>query len=185
MIDYNVLAAAVTHYSALGYKYVEVPWLVSEEINAMTCPDWVQQYIVKKGDRTKAFIGSGEQGFLYLISKGHLAPGYYQTVTPCMRNDHFDQTHSKYFMKNELISFGGSRSLVDARDTLTAAALSFFSTMSMVEPKKFDVIETPEGQDIEFQAIELGSYGIRKSLMVDWVYGTGVAEPRFSTVFRK
>jgi hypothetical protein len=39
--------------------------------------------------------------------------------------------------------------------------------------------------DIEFAGIELGSYGIRSCDFLDWVYGTGVAEPRLSSIMGK
>ena len=48
-------------------------------------------------------MASGEQSFLYLYLKNFLPKGKYQTVTPCFREEVFDETHTKYFMKNELI----------------------------------------------------------------------------------
>lgn len=34
--------------------------------------------------------------------------------------------------------------------------------------------------DLEINNIEVGSYGIRQYKNLFWVYGTGLAEPRFS-----
>ena len=55
--------------------------------------------------KNKNLIASGEQGFLYLGLKEYLAPGKYVTLTPCFRNESYDLTHSKNFMKVELIHY--------------------------------------------------------------------------------
>ena len=36
--------------------------------------------------------------------------------------------------------------------------------------------------DIDYHGIELGSYGIRHCQFLNWIYGTGCAEPRLSKV---
>lgn len=182
MIDYSILAYAQAFYSSHGYKYIEVPWLVSKEINDITMPDGVLPYRVIKGEKEKRFIASGEQGFLYLLSKGHLPKGFaYQTTTPCMRNDNFDQTHSKYFMKNELIFLLTPKSSADEKLTeMINHAMKFFSNVGELNPNDLSLVPTALGYDINYNGVELGSYGKRQSLMGDWIYGTGVAEPRFS-----
>ena len=38
--------------------------------------------------------------------------------------------------------------------------------------------------DITADGIELGSYGVRECEFVRWIYGTGLAEPRFSTLLK-
>jgi len=180
MIDYSILAKAQSFYADCGFKYIEVPWLVSKEIDDITKPPGVLAYNVIKGDKEKRFIGSGEQGFLYLVSKGHLpSNSYFQTTTPCIRNDNFDQTHSKYFMKNELIYI--SREGIELKgilDEMIDDAERFFQMHTGKVP--LDIVQTSEGYDINYKGVEIGSYGIRSCIMCDWVYGTGVAEPRFS-----
>jgi hypothetical protein len=42
-----------------------------------------------------------------------------------------------------------------------------------------------ESYDIECNGVELGSYGVRHFENIDWIYGTGLAEPRLSTVMNK
>jgi hypothetical protein len=44
------------------------------------------------------------------------------------------------------------------------------------------IVKTNIGYDLELNNIELGSYGVRKYGQLHWVYGTGLAEPRFSKV---
>ena len=43
-----------------------------------------------------------------------------------------------------------------------------------------DVVPTKEGYDLMINGIEVGSYGLRMGNGYEWVYGTGLAEPRFS-----
>lgn len=180
MIDYSILSLAQGFYSARNYKYIEVPWLVSSEIDDITKPRDIVPYNVVKGEKEKRFIGSGEQGFLYLVSKGHLPFGnFYQTITPCIRNDSFDETHAKYFMKNELIYVDKCYTKMEVQlKKIMDDALAFFSLH--VSKDLLTIVKTNEGQDIYYNSVEIGSYGIRSCLMCDWVYGTGVAEPRFS-----
>jgi len=36
--------------------------------------------------------------------------------------------------------------------------------------------------DMSINGVEVGSYGIRRCEYLEWIYGTGCAEPRFSQV---
>jgi len=45
---------------------------------------------------------------------------------------------------------------------------------------KIKTIELNKSYDIEFNGIELGSYGIRECEYLSWIYATGCAEPRLS-----
>lgn len=180
MIDYGNIALSQKWYSAYGYKQIEVPWLVSEAINKITCPPNVLMYNVTKGDKKKTLVASGEQGFLYLIAKSQLPPGFYQTVTPCFRNDDFDQWHTKYFIKNELIVFGTSNYNMVLYGMLGVAE-NLLVDLGL-ERKYLERAETDTGIDLLYRNIEVGSYGIRETSFVKWVYGTGLAEPRFSMV---
>ena len=44
----------------------------------------------------------------------------------------------------------------------------------------FEIVKTEEGLDIELNGIEIGSYGYRSYKDFHWIYGTALAEPRFS-----
>jgi hypothetical protein len=43
-------------------------------------------------------------------------------------------------------------------------------------------VETEQGYDLECNGIEIGSYGIRSCEYLEWIYATGLAEPRMSIV---
>ncbi len=184
MIDYAILHSALETYQSgqNHFKRIEVPWIVSKEIADLTKPAWVHGHDVVKNGRTKTFVGSGEQGFLYLWAKEYLPNGEYVTCTPCMRDDAFDETHVKYFMKVELFKNNPLRPKIDA-EIYKNKAFSFFS--KYVNPKDLEEVETDEGWDINFHGVEIGSYGVRQCMMGTWVYGTGVAEPRFSRLINR
>lgn len=197
MIDYSVLAASVDHYARFGFQRIEAPWLVSQATSAITRPAMMPDYIVQKSNETKkkVFVASGEQSFLYLINKGHLPEaGRFLTITPCMRAEDFDQTHTKYFMKCELIAYSTRGFSEETKKALIAEvvehAFSFFVERGMPSDKlERTSIYGVEQVDIEYfdpeidytNRVELGSYGFRSHGVIDWVYGTGVAEPRFSS----
>lgn len=48
-----------------------------------------------------------------------------------------------------------------------------------------DIIETEIGFDIEWGGYEIGSYGVRECDFLKWIYGTGCAEPRMSSLILK
>lgn len=101
MIDYGRLDRSLNFYEKFGFKRIESPWTVTKAISEITKPkdkiDW------EINGKDKVLVASGEQSFLYLYLKGFLPKGRYQTITPCFREDIFDETHTKYFIKNELI----------------------------------------------------------------------------------
>lgn len=183
-IDYSLLAKAKEYYEKEGFNYIETPWLVSSAASNITAPEGVLHYIVTKGQKTKEFVASGEQGFLYLALKGYLTPGKYCTITPCLRNDDFDYTHSKQFMKCELIEFLAKPiDPVDYRrymNDVMSYAEEFFLSQGL-KTNEVKVSETSSDLYSE-NDVELGSYGYRSFEGLHWIYGTGLAEPRFSRV---
>ena len=186
MIDYGILNASVHHYDELGYKRIESPWLVSEKINDITCPPTAKKYYVYKGDRMKTFVASGEQSFLYLINKNFIPFGSYQTVTPCMRDDDFDDLHSKYFMKNELIVYRDNLKVSDIHPVVEHAYDFFryyFPKENLIK-QQISVNEVDINLVHKDRVIELGSYGFRTCYFCSWIYGTGVAEPRLSDAIK-
>ncbi len=184
MIDYSIINDSLKYYTSIGYNRIEVPWVVSKPISDLTRPKSVHGYDVVKNGKTKTFIGSGEQGFLYLIAKSHLPPGKYVTTTPCMRDDTFDETHTKYFMKTELIHVGKFKTN-EIRNAevyrMMDNAKAFFKrhTSGTLENSLDE-----DSVDINLDGIEIGSYGFRTCMFTDWIFGTGVAEPRFSRILR-
>lgn len=178
MIDYSIINNSIDFYQSNGFQRIESPWMVSEAISNITKPSDRQNYIVTYGTKTKTLVASAEQSFLYLYLKGFLPYGRLQSCTPCFRNETFDFLHTKYFIKNELIDTlnVNENSLKEIVNT----ALSFFQKY-LPESK---VEKTKDGYDIVFNGMELGSYGIRKCDFLKWVYGTGVAEPRLSSIIK-
>lgn len=195
IINYGFLARAQDLYEDLGYRVIEVPWRVSTEIVNTTRPAGCTTYEITGSG--KSLIASGEQGFMTLMNKGMLPPGKYQTVTPCFRNEPYDATHSKQFMKLELIEvmpedldwqpseYSGRmiQGVHGVLNQLTNHPLPLRIRPVSVE----DPLAITRQHDIEISIsgfptkyIELGSYGVRRAFFGTWAFGTGLAEPRFS-----
>lgn len=183
MIDYSLINHAIFYYKELGYKEIETPWLVDEEISNLTKPiEKINFHIYNS-----VLVGSGEQSFLQLLYNGELdqnVPSRYITTTSCFRDDTIDDTHKRYFVKSEIIIFGFSElELLDELNKLKKHAYDFFSSFTTVKileesANTYDIIDCDTG-------IELGSYGLRRILFPDkssmfYVYGTACAEPRLS-----
>lgn len=174
-IDWSILSAATAYYAALGYHAIEVPWIVPRTTSEMTMPMGCEPITTPQGD----LIGSAEQGLLQLALTKGLTAGLYMATSPCFRNDVVDAIHGKHFMKVELMILKPEVSFED-RDRLVRDASGFLSQHASI-----DVIDVGDGQrDIVCRntGIELGSYGVRSAQGIHWAYGTGVAEPRLSTV---
>jgi aspartyl/asparaginyl-tRNA synthetase len=177
-IDYKILSNGVEYYKELGYKEVEVPWIVDFKSYDATDPRLFRQYFTLDG----YLVASGEQGFINLMEDENFK-GKAFCVTPCFRDeDVLDETHQKYFMKLELIDTNVS---LENLNTMKSDALNFFKKFTEAQVVKtedrgehtFDIIDKRTG-------IELGSYGIRKIRNISWIYGTGVALPRLQTVIK-
>lgn len=194
MIDYSLIADSIDFYKKKGYVRVESPWAVTPAVSEITKPtglpmEWGLNH------NGKVLVASGEQSFLYLYLKEFLPHGNFQTVTPCFRSDAFDQTHTKYFIKNELIETG----LVNSTSVhlMVEKAMDFFAQhlpRNILKAKEVEPRHTSDMRelcgidivaDIDGKEIELGSYGLRECSFLRWVYGTGCAEPRLSHVIQQ
>lgn len=180
MISYKNLADSIDYYQSHGYIRIEAPWLVPPCIDDITKPVDKKHYMLKHND--KCLVASGEQSFLYLYLKENLPKGKFQTVTPCFRDERYDLYHEKYFMKNELIITDDISDV--ALSQIINDAFNFFSS-KVINKDKLQIVQTDIGFDIVYnindnKAVELGSYGIRECEFLQWVYGTGCAEPRLS-----
>lgn len=160
------LAAAQEYYENLGYKNIEVPWVVDKDVNLITAPPNPTLYPLEN----KFLVASAEQSFIQSLKDGKLPPGRYQATTPCFRDDELDELHQRYFMKLEL--FDNTRD-GDSYMRTVLDSQEFFSKYVTVERKL-----TAVGMDLESGGIELGSYGVRETPYGKFVYGTGCAEPR-------
>lgn len=162
-IEWAFLAKAIAHYTARGYEYVETPWIVPEQVSAVT---FGGKPVQTDGG---VLVGSAEQGFLAL----DLPVGHYVSCGPCFRQETIDRWHVTEFMKVELyvtdMAVPLSEIIQDAVDFLE----NFCDCL---------VIPTDDGFDITAKGVELGSYGRRSCNGKEWQYGTGVALPRLSQV---
>ena len=179
MIDYSLINNALNFYQGNGFTRIEVPWLVSEYVNDITKPTDKESYVVKHNN--KALIASGEQGFLYQHLKDYIPKGRYVTATPCFRTDLFDEFHVKTFMKVELIN--SIEPTIDELHKMINTAMMFFQSLGLsVITKPIDDMQYDLETETKSGIVELGSYGIRQTSFIKWIYGTGVAEPRTTKI---
>lgn len=184
-IDYELLAHATSYYRREGYAQVEVPWLVKPIIDDMTRPHDVREFSVPS--LGLHLCASGEQGFLQSLSEhGFTLDKKYFTVTPCFRDNEEDDVHQLQFMKLELGLFTRKREYVGKyTDELMNTARFLFNNES---PATVSSVITDIGMDLRGKlkpgyssdSVELGSYGYRVVNDGYWIYGTGLALPRFS-----
>lgn len=187
MINYDIIAESIRHYEEFGFIRVESPWTVTRSISNITKPEGAKDFYIAEKD--KVLVASGEQSFLALYNKEFLPKGWYQTVTPCFRDESFTPLHTKYFIKNELIITGENElnteymSIVWLENIVEKASWFF---QKYLDSKHIKIKSTSSlSYDIMCEEIELGSYGIRQCDFLKWIYGTGVAEPRLSRAIQK
>jgi hypothetical protein len=177
-VDWGLIAKAISHYQQLGYVYVEAPWVVPTEVLMATCPH--ERYLIQS--TLGGLVGSAEQSFIHLRKNQGLPPGKYVACTPCFRNeDVVDHLHQKTFMKVELYETSPKTDI--GIFAIMHDALGFFERIIPAEKHHAlkAVLTTALSFDIELGGIEIGSYGFRSHEGIEWLYGTGLAEPRFST----
>lgn len=171
-INYKMLSEAINFYKKLGYEYIEVPWVVDEQFDAMTRPEDKLPLVVDVWG--KNLVASGEQSLLSITSK--LSAGKYVCLTPCFRDEVDDDIHSRHFMKVELMHYN-----IDVdRFQLMNDAMKFYKTYLPEDKLTFanGDIMIKVGDDF----FEVGSYDITDYSNQDHTirFGTGLAEPRFS-----
>lgn len=182
LINYSWLHDAQIYYADAGFKNVNVPWLVTPEIQDITRPQESRRFQIADSDNGKCFVASAEQSFLYQYAKAALPIGTFQATTPCMRFENFDALHTKYFIKTELIDTENTTE--DRLLEIIDIALAFFGRT--FDPKRLSRVQTGrQSFDIVVDndsQLELGSYGIRRCPFLTWIYATGLAEPRASMI---
>lgn len=179
MINYQLLADSQKYYKEKGFRPIEVPWIVPKEIDNITKPIQFNHSTINNTD--DCLVSSGEQSFLDL-NINHNCSGFVrlQSITPCFRlYDIEGDLHRKYFMKNELfitdiVTLNELHKVIDI-------AFGFFEQYFDKNDLYLDEIDK-YSYDITYKGIEIGSYGIRNFNSLEWIYGTGCAEPRMSTL---
>lgn len=171
LIDYSKIATAIEYYKKMGFSYIDVPWDTPKKHREITFRG--QDFNPISEDRF--LVGSSEQSFAYLSDIGKLKRGSYVACTPCFRGDELDELHQQYFMKVEL--FDTNDTSIRRLHHIIKLTEKFFSNYIPVR-----IVETSHNNyDIETTTgIELGSYGIRAWHGLEWIFATGIAEPRLS-----
>lgn len=198
--QYNRLLRAIEYYERCGFKYIDVPWLVSNEAMTITRPEWAKSSIMTliAGGEPMCPVASAEQSFLQMqmtaVKAGSRMHGRFVTITPCFRNEPvIDDLHLPGFMKVELIHWGDTADgvcLRDVHDMVNTAQVLLnchVPTIRVINEEP-DPVACGFAFDINAKStgIELGSYGIREYPAVGrWVYGTGLAEPRMTYAIEK
>lgn len=190
MINYGLIDTALRFYRARGYEYVEVPWVVSAPADDSSRPRTRRPLVVSgygpETHRTR-LPGSGEQGFAELLRRGRAPLRASVTVTPCFRPEPVeDSEHRPWFLKVELFDPDESN-----WPHLLADARALFER-NLAPMQGLRTEKTTEGADLRLYGtknyvpgVEVGSYGVRRWRGLRWAYGTGLAEPRFSTALRE
>ena len=177
MIDYHLVSKAINFYETLGYNYIEAPWIVKPEALNVTLPS--HKYGICAWHPTMDLgylVGSAEQAFIQMMIEGKLQDGKYCAAGPCFRDDEEDELHFVTFFKVELINVG-SNSKKDLDDMIYEARCFMSRGNSTLE-------YTEDGIDLMINGIEVGSYGCREYKDYKWIYGTGLALPRFNKACR-
>lgn len=184
MINYKILADAIKYYKGINYIETNMPWYVEENIHNITFEITNSKWKLPSGD---ILLGSAEQGFINQMLNHNLV-GKFQATTPCFRDDIADELHQEHFIKTELF-INESEDFNKTLDEMVNDVFNFLT--KYVDVTRINFINTSletrtRSIDIEIDGIEIGSYGIREYKYGDkiytWVYGTGIALPRFSGV---
>lgn len=183
-VDWQRLAAAMRYYTNRGWTQVDADSIVAITTLKLTMPP--QGTIISVDDQF-GLVASGEQSLLdrYVNYRGF--EGRFVTCTPCYRQEDWKRVwedgasdlYRSEFMKVELFQNVDVTPQELAR--VIALALDFFTSVSPLAERPV-VVPTDDGFDINLGGIEIGSYGIREAGSLRWIYGTGLAEPRFSAV---
>jgi len=182
-MNYKILLDSIEHFKEKDYKEILVPWYVDRKYIEYTFEN-VDDYKFKILDN-KYLVGSAEQSFIKLMVEDNIY-GSYQALTPCFRDDIEDEIHHKSFMKNEI--FINDDTSMDRLQELIYNILEFY--YKYTNECNIEVVETFDklslkSFDININGIEVGSYGIREMKGYKWIYGTVLAEPRFSYSLEK
>lgn len=185
-IDWKLISRIIGFHSQ-EFEYVEVPWIV-DDVRAIneTLPTGHSPLRVENSQIDGYLVGSAEQSFIRLMLNNDIVPGKYMAATPCFRDDPVDELHQRHFFKVELIEILHDDLFKSQKlDDMVAVALAGFNSLNNSRNwKNLRVVETHSGTDIELNGTEVGSYGYRSIELPDvprhWIYGTALAEPRFS-----
>lgn len=183
-ISLGVISDAHSWWSR-WFKDRRVPGMVDPDVMAHTCPPGVHDDRLY-GAGTDTVVASAEQSFLQLDKDGEIHPGDWMALTPCYRDEPvLDEVHLPVFLKLELIRLSDEENFYTRSNAMWLAGemQRFFSEFYGMPT---ELIETMDGFDVMYEDLELGSYGVRKTMTgKSYVYGTGLAEPRTSIALER
>ena len=196
----RVLSRALDDWSKCGAQFISLPWLASSQSMDATRPAERPAHL-DIATPFGSFVASGEQSFLDLAQQGALQSSQlYIGWTPCLRHEEqFDYWHHYQFLKVELFAWAQGWSTGNISETpnplayaqllhLVKTAKELFEQWIGVDTQSHPQVQAvqidPHSWDLMCNDIELGSYGIRMhpSIGRPYLYGTAVAEPRYSNV---
>lgn len=177
--DWVLLSQAFQFYQKIGYQYCEVPYLLPEGYTHLTKPHNDRSYILQDSlfsQQNQELVGSAEQSFIYLMVNKQLPNHKLCAITPCFRTDNYNNTHFPWFMKCELFQLSDN---IEDCQWMIYDAFTFYSTVAPYS--QLEVIQTGhESWDINYNGIEIASFGLRRFNFGTFIYGTGLALPRFT-----
>lgn len=178
-IDWILLSKSVDFYSRENYFQIETPFAIPEFYHFYTKPHNDQSFVLNDGmfhNNTHELVGSAEQGFIFLLLNNQLdLSKKLFSVTPCFRVDNYDQLHQPWFIKLELFHFSSHE---DDLKNMLQLAKTFYEKQTSFP---VNIQQTGDySYDLEINNIEVGSYGFRHVEDYTFIYGTGLALPRFS-----
>ncbi|QYC52485.1 putative serine tRNA ligase [Salmonella phage SSBI34] len=182
-ISMNSILWAAEYWKKKGFDPCRVPMCVSDKAMSHTAPVEGVDFRYKHHDETY-FVASAEQSFLQMDIDGEVFPGeMLMALTPCFRSES-DSTHYSIFLKLELFAYARTNDKdsaeMEACEWAFMAKDLFYNQLGLNDGR-LKVIDTDIGFDLMYGDLELGSYGGRISTTGRWyVYGTGIAEPRYS-----
>jgi hypothetical protein len=185
-IEWRLLSQALEHYRRIGYDQVETPWVIPKPYMDGTKPHDHETFELHQGQFTKQhheLVGSAEQGFVYMKAQNLLPSGdQFMSVSPCFRVEHFDETHLPWFMKLELFINDTNPERLEYMIEDCVAMFETLNDRDYCPFEKIEVVRVGDTFDIEMNGIEIGSYGIRRHFnrAEGYIYGTGIALPRFT-----
>lgn len=189
-IEWRLLSQALEQYRRIGYVQVETPWVIPTPYMDSTKPHYHNTFEMTQGhfkDQPNELVGSAEQGFVYLKARGLLPYGnQFMSVSPCFRVEDFDETHLPWFMKLELFIDDTNPVKLEMMIEDCVEMFKMLNERDCCPFEKIEVVKIGDTYDIEMNGVEIGSYGIRRHFdrAEDYIYGTGIALPRFTQARR-
>lgn len=180
-INWKLLHEA-SHYYSSFFTYQETPYLIPKEYSTYTKPHCDESYILNQGlfkTQPHELVGSAEQGFIYLLLQNKLSSDKLYSISPCFRTEEYDNTHQPWFIKLELFHISDKKS--DLEDMINKAMIFFKNYYCPIILEK----TADNSFDLLINDIEIGSYGMRKIENTSFIYGTGLALPRFEIAIKE